>query len=114
MATITDILVKKYQNSLWTVSGDDYNSLIWYPENTLPKPTEAELRVFDEEVSLEVRWDKVKIKRNKLLAICDWTQLSDSPLSTEQKSVWATYRQALRDVPQQGVEPESVTWPTQP
>lgn len=114
MATITDILVKKYQNSLWTVSGDDYNSLIWYPENTLPKPTEAELRVFDEEVSLEVRWDKVKIKRNKLLVACDWTQLSDSPLNVEQKSAWTTYRQALRDVPQQGVEPENVTWPTQP
>lgn len=114
MATITDILVKKYQNSLWTVSADDYNSLIWYPENTIPKPTEAELRAFDAEVSLELRWDNVKIKRNKLLALCDWTQLADSPLNTEQKSEWAIYRQALRDIPQQGVEPENVTWPTQP
>jgi hypothetical protein len=114
MATITDILVKKYQNALWTVSADDYNSLVWYPENVLPKPTETELRAFDEEVSLELRWDKVKNKRNKLLALCDWTMLSDSPLDSANKAQWIEYRQALRDVPQQGVEPEQVVWPTQP
>lgn len=114
MATITDILIKKHQNALWTVNGDDYSSLQWYPENTVPKPTENELRVFDAEVSAELRWDKVRIKRNKLLAVCDWTQLIDCPLDAGQKSAWSTYRQELRNVPQQLVEPENVTWPTQP
>lgn len=28
----------------------------------------------------------------------DWTQLPDSPLSTEDKQAWANYRQALRDM----------------
>lgn len=36
--------------------------------------------------------------RNKLLAQCDWTQMPDAPLSEEQKSSYATYRQALRDL----------------
>lgn len=36
--------------------------------------------------------------RNQLLSQTDWTQLSDSPLSTEQKGEWATYRQTLRDL----------------
>jgi hypothetical protein len=27
---------------------------------------------------------------------------------------WKTYRQALRDVPQQSEFPNSVTWPTEP
>ena len=37
--------------------------------------------------------------RNKKLAKCDWTQAPDSPLSEEKKKEWATYRQALRDLP---------------
>tara|TARA_R100000231_G_C5302419_1_gene157980 strand:+ start:631 stop:849 length:219 start_codon:yes stop_codon:yes gene_type:complete len=37
--------------------------------------------------------------RNKKLAKCDWTQANDSPLSDEKKKEWATYRQALRDLP---------------
>jgi len=114
MANLAEILTKKYINSEWTVNADDYNSLIWYPTNTLPKPTEAELRTFDAEVSLELRWDVVRNRRNKLLVQCDWTQLADCPLDAGQKAAWSAYRQELRNVPQQGVEPEQVVWPTLP
>jgi hypothetical protein len=34
--------------------------------------------------------------RNTLLAACDWTQISDS---TADKTAWATYRTALRNLP---------------
>lgn len=37
--------------------------------------------------------------RKGLLADSDWTQAADSPLSAEQKHVWANYRQKLRDFP---------------
>lgn len=46
--------------------------------------------------------------------LADWTQLSDSPLSAEQKSAWAAYRQALRDVTAQDQFPLNVVWPEQP
>ena len=36
--------------------------------------------------------------RDKLLADSDWTQMNDSPLSNEDKTAWATYRQELRDM----------------
>jgi len=36
--------------------------------------------------------------RNKLLSDSDWTQMNDSPLSNEDKTAWATYRQELRDM----------------
>ena len=36
--------------------------------------------------------------RDKLLADTDWTQMNDSPLTNEQKTAWATYRQELRDI----------------
>lgn len=38
-------------------------------------------------------------ERNKLLSLCDWTQVSDSPLTDTKKTEWATYRQQLRDLP---------------
>jgi len=49
-------------------------------------------------------------KRNNLLAATDWLGMSDVTMSTE----WATYRQALRDVPGQSGFPNSITWPEWP
>lgn len=62
-------------------------------------------------------WPKVRRDRDLLLAECDWTQNSDSPLTTEKKAEWATYRQALRDVPATNLsvtDINSVVWPTKP
>ena len=53
----------------------------------------------------------VRANRSRKLADSDWTQVADSPVD---KAVWATYRQALRDVPQQAGFPETIQWPTQP
>jgi hypothetical protein len=54
----------------------------------------------------------IRDQRNWLLKESDWTQASDVPQAT--KDVWATYRQSLRDVPQQDSFPTSVTFPTKP
>jgi len=53
-------------------------------------------------------------KRNRLLAESDWTQLSDSPLDEDTRSVWATYRQDLRDLTDNIDENGEVTFPTAP
>jgi hypothetical protein len=50
-------------------------------------------------------------QRNVKLSESDWTQLADSVVD---KAAWATYRQALRDVPTQSSFPWDITWPTQP
>jgi len=50
-------------------------------------------------------------KRDSLLADCDWTQHADAPVD---KAVWATYRQALRDVPSQPDYPRIIVWPQEP
>ena len=62
-------------------------------------------------------WPKVRRDRDFLLTECDWTQSPDSPLTTEKKTEWATYRQALRDVPATNssvTDIDSVVWPTKP
>ena len=55
---------------------------------------------------------KVREQRNEKLAATDWTQAADVPQSI--KDNYASYRQALRDVPSQSGFPNQVVWPTQP
>jgi len=53
----------------------------------------------------------VRQTRNDKLKDNDWTQLIDS---TADKPLWATYRQALRDVTAQTGFPHIITWPVHP
>ena len=62
----------------------------------------------DPEIPMDVQ---VRAQRDLLLASSDWTQLADATVDAE---AWATYRQALRDVPQQAGFPDNVTWPSAP
>jgi hypothetical protein len=53
----------------------------------------------------------VRATRDDKLSECDWTQVADAPVD---KTVWATYRQALRDITSQSGFPWTVTWPDAP
>jgi hypothetical protein len=55
--------------------------------------------------------DEVRDQRNRLLTAADWTQVADAPVD---QAAWATYRQALRDIPQQAGFPHDVIWPQKP
>jgi hypothetical protein len=57
------------------------------------------------------KWEQIRSWRNAELAGTDWTQLTDSPVD---KSAWATYRQALRDLPAQGGKADKVDLPNKP
>ena len=58
-------------------------------------------------------WDEIRVVRNAGLQASDWTQLSDVPLSDEDKAAWIAYRQALRDITGQA-DPAAVVWPEAP
>lgn len=62
----------------------------------------------------EILATDARLTRDKLLTACDWTQVSDCPLGEGDKLAWVTYRQALRDVPEQAGFPETITWPEMP
>ena len=53
-------------------------------------------------------------KRDELLYKTDWTQIPNNPLTAEQQAAWATYRQQLRDIPQQSEYPLNVIFPVAP
>ena len=60
---------------------------------------------------LERKSAEMRQQRNNLLSVCDWTQLSDAPVDA---AAWATYRQELRDIPEQEGFPWDVEWPPMP
>ena len=74
-----------------------------YNQNVLPGELLAELR----------------LKRNQLLTETDWVTLkaiddSNDGLGVQLPQVWMDYRQALRDLPANTVDPANPVWPTKP
>ena len=61
----------------------------------------------------ERMWERIRALRNNRLKRCDWTQLTDSPLSSTDKAAWVVYRQALRDITKQP-DPTTIVWPEEP
>ena len=59
-------------------------------------------------------WKELRNKRDFLLSQSDWTQGNDSPLTLQQKEEWKIYRQSLRDVPSNIIDPKSPVWPLSP
>jgi hypothetical protein len=78
---------------------------------TTTSKTSDEVTTYDNEVAVNNR-----VTRNKLLADSDWTQMNDSPLSNEAKTLWATYRQELRGITDLDAWPNLADedWPVAP
>jgi hypothetical protein len=57
------------------------------------------------------KWEQIRNWRNAELARTDWTQIADS---TADKAAWATYRQALRDLPTQDTLADKIVLPELP
>lgn len=56
-------------------------------------------------------WANLRSTRNAKLSETDWTQVADAPVD---QAAWATYRQALRDLPANTVDPFNPVWPVEP
>lgn len=75
--------------------------------------TTRQLTEEEQQSIIDNAWITIRFTRNNKLNECDWTQLSDSPLTTEEKEEWKVYRQALRDITKYD-SPYDVVWPEQP
>jgi hypothetical protein len=70
--------------------------------NKTPEETQADLNS---------KAAQIRSQRNQLLSASDWTQVLDAPID---RTAWAAYRQALRDITSQEGFPASVQWPNDP
>jgi len=80
----------------------------------MPQPTDTEITQAVSDYVLIEQLAKLRVERNGLLAASDWTDLPNAQLSAEQKNAWQTYRQELRDLPENTVDPENPVWPIAP
>ncbi len=55
-------------------------------------------------------WEALRDERDRLIAETDWWAGTDLTMTDEQ----TTYRQALRDLPDNTTDPENPVWPTKP
>lgn len=58
-------------------------------------------------------WEQIRSKRDGLLKDSDWAAFPDATPKPS-KEAWLTYRQTLRDLPQNFSEPTEVVWPEKP
>lgn len=66
--------------------------------------------------SLDLLWRTIRSDRDRLLSKSDILVSPDrwESYTTEQKTIISTYRQTLRDIPQNFSDPHKVIWPTPP
>tara|TARA_R110000823_G_scaffold304980_1_gene426791 strand:- start:135 stop:569 length:435 start_codon:yes stop_codon:yes gene_type:complete len=92
-----------------TINNDDVMALIGTDFAAYVAPTQEEL---DAALAAEVRADRDG-RLTEVDAIAG-NALRWAALDAETQAAWATYRQALLDVPQQDGFPNDITWPTEP
>lgn len=97
-------------------SADEYKLIVPttanFPERIHSNPAAWLERAKSEDFNFTAT--SVREKRDRLLDESDWTQVTDSPINAEAKAEWATYRQALRDIPEQPGFPHDILFPTSP
>jgi hypothetical protein len=79
--------------------------------DTEPAQTAAEQEAAYKAVKDAEQAVNVRQQRTEKLKDSDWTQIADSPVD---KTAWAAYRQALRDITAQAGFPWTIDWPAQP
>jgi hypothetical protein len=83
------------------------------------QPTEAELQAAYDAAIVNVAWKALRAERDRRLAETDWVTLkaldaSIDGLGIQLPQVWMDYRQALRDLPANTVDPANPVWPVKP
>ena len=116
--------------NVWAVHWDGSSGEIEYNDGT-PNSTMSEIGIYSqaettfnneikrlEDISpfntTTYQWQMLRNQRDDKLLFCDWTQGNDTPLGSSKKTEWATYRQALRDLPANTSDPKNPTWPSEP
>ena len=118
----TQIINNLHPNSIFTITDNDYSTLVWHANNTTTKPTESEILAKNTEMINDFALEHLRMERNRLLSESDRYSLSDFPHANDTiRNGWLTYRQALRDITTQipsvnleTGEISNIIWPTPP
>lgn len=114
-ATVSGPYEVSTRDGVELINGQWFTRFIVGPEFT----DNAEATAAEQEAAYRASVDNraatnVRAERDRKLAACDWTVLTDSPLTTAKKTEWKTYRTALRDISAAEGFPHTMEWPTEP
>ncbi|WP_296540590.1 tail fiber assembly protein [Rhizorhabdus sp.] len=88
---------------------------VWdLPSESWVDPRTTEQVAADDAAAVSALWSELRDERDRRLSLCDWTQVADVPLAAEVRSAWTAYRQALRDLPENTLDPAAPIWPEAP
>ena len=90
-------------------TNEELGTQTWAIQGGAPLTT-SQMANIAEQAKANEQWEKVRIKRDRLLLESDYTQLADF---TGDAALWRTYRQALRDVTSQS-DPFNINYPDKP
>ncbi len=96
---------KRDAEEILDMDGKSYDPKQYVSSHFVPDDTAKDARL------LADKWANVRSKRDRKLAETDYLALADS--ATMSDSV-KNYRQALRDVPEDNADPDSISWPSKP
>ena len=106
-------LTEMYPGLGYTMSNNDYDTLIWLDTN-VPKPSKQTLLLRGQELINAKPLKKLRQERNRRLAETDWVFSTDYHIPSELRKKWTEYRQKLRDLPSVTTDPEHPVWPEKP
>jgi len=119
---VTAALLELAPEAQWSCNNEDYNQLQWNSPD-IPKPTRAQVEAKIQELKAAEPMRLLRVHRDKLLAEVDWVVIRAYSTNTPVPEEWATYQQALRDLPETAtpvLDPTSplgisgVDWPVKP
>jgi len=111
VAVVAIMKSEGYDNAFWALTPNNASSnLIVDPA---AKTVSFDSVSFNAEQAA-VAWGHLRSERNTKLTESDWTQSPDSPLTSEAKTSWATYRETLRNLPANTDDPADPPWPDAP
>jgi hypothetical protein len=112
MITVSNALFSLTPTAQWTISDNNYSTLIWHSES-IPKPTKAEVDAEIARLTAAEPFEACKAEAKKRIAATDWSVLPDVSISNRPE--FEEYRAELRALiitpvenPSYPVEPQPV------
>ena len=104
-------VAKRNAEEILDIDGNSYDPEQYVQSHFVGQDDTRDARVLADE------WTQIRTERDRLLTSTDWTQSSDTALTSAKVTQWGTYRTSLRTLP---VDQSSktkyslITWPTKP
>ena len=88
----------------------DLDKITWLEENPPTTPAKEDIIAKAAELQSEADWIDFRKTRTEKLQETDYLGASDMTMTDEMRA----YRQALRDLPENTIDPANPVWPTKP